>query len=168
MNKEIFIPPDRVWRLRCLLTLPWRMEAEGGGGVVARDRREPRYWWWQSSTTANCRLTSVLPFFPFIPCFPTPFRFLLFISLRSRGCCHFKMACQELQRGETLATLKKESDNLKKKLEVERGKLNDVERKCPELTENNEVLHNFHLTPRRLQKTLPKSQQLVFTIWNTC
>lgn len=40
------------------------------------------------------------------------------------------MACQELQRGETLATLKKESDNLKKKLEVERGKLNDVERKC--------------------------------------
>lgn len=74
------------------------------------------------------------------------------------------MACQELQRGETLATLKKESDNLKKKLEVERGKLNDVERKCPELIENNEVLHNFHLTPRCLPTTLPKSQQLVFTI----
>lgn len=82
------------------------------------------------------------------------------------------MACQELQKGETLATLKKESDNLKKKLEVERGKLNDVERKCPELTkitnkQTNKVLYSFHLTPRRLLKTLPISQQLVFTTWNT-
>lgn len=39
-----------------------------------------------------------------------------------------KMACQGLQKGETLASLKKESENLKKKLEEERGKLNDVER----------------------------------------
>lgn len=38
-----------------------------------------------------------------------------------------KMACEELQRGETVATLKRESDNLKKKLEQERSKLNDVE-----------------------------------------
>lgn len=37
------------------------------------------------------------------------------------------MACQELQRGETLASLKQESDSLKKKLEEERGKLSDVE-----------------------------------------
>lgn len=41
------------------------------------------------------------------------------------------MACQGLQKGETLHTLKKESESLKKKLEEERNKLNDVERKCP-------------------------------------
>lgn len=38
-----------------------------------------------------------------------------------------QMACRELQSGETLASLKRESDTLKKKLEEERGKLNDVE-----------------------------------------
>ncbi|KAM7406375.1 hypothetical protein PAMP_000754 [Pampus punctatissimus] len=35
------------------------------------------------------------------------------------------MACQGLQRGETLASLMRESDSLKKKLEEERNKLND-------------------------------------------
>ena len=39
-----------------------------------------------------------------------------------------KMACQALQSGESLATLKNESDSLKKKLEEERAKLHDVER----------------------------------------
>ena len=38
-----------------------------------------------------------------------------------------KMACQALQSGESLATLKNESDSLKKKLEEERAKLHDVE-----------------------------------------
>lgn len=40
------------------------------------------------------------------------------------------MACQELQRGETLVSLKKESETLKKKLEEERAKINDVECEC--------------------------------------
>lgn len=40
------------------------------------------------------------------------------------------MACQGLQKGETLQTLKRESENLKKKLDEERNKLNDVECKC--------------------------------------
>lgn len=38
-----------------------------------------------------------------------------------------KMACQGLQKGETLESLKRESETLKKKLEEERNKLNDVE-----------------------------------------
>lgn len=58
-----------------------------------------------------------------------------------RGRCPSKMACEELQRGETLATLKKESESLKKKLEVERSKLNDVERKSPALTRKTTVTH---------------------------
>lgn len=41
------------------------------------------------------------------------------------------MAYEGLQRGETADTLKRESEDLKKKLEEERNKLNDVERKCP-------------------------------------
>lgn len=40
-----------------------------------------------------------------------------------------QMACQGLQKGETLQTLKQESESLKKKLGEERNKLNDVERK---------------------------------------
>lgn len=40
------------------------------------------------------------------------------------------MACQGLQKGEALQTLKKESESLKKKLEEERNKLSDVECKC--------------------------------------
>lgn len=47
------------------------------------------------------------------------------------------MACQELQRGETLASLKRESDTLKKKLEEERGKLNDVE--CESIFKSNNL-----------------------------
>lgn len=40
------------------------------------------------------------------------------------------MACQGLQSGESLVSLKTESDALKKKLEEERAKLHDVEREC--------------------------------------
>lgn len=62
-------------------------------------------------------------------CLPLPSPRLCVLLLRSQ------MACQGLQRGETLDSLKRESDNLKKKLEVERGKLTDVERKW--LRQNN-------------------------------
>lgn len=62
-------------------------------------------------------------------CRPFPSPRLCVPVLRSQ------MACQGLQRGETLDSLKRESDNLKKKLEVERGKLTDVERKW--LRQNN-------------------------------
>uniref|UniRef100_A0A3Q2V2I3 Guanine nucleotide binding protein (G protein), beta 5b n=1 Tax=Haplochromis burtoni TaxID=8153 RepID=A0A3Q2V2I3_HAPBU len=41
--------------------------------------------------------------------------------------CVEMMACQGLQKGETLESLKRESETLKKKLEEERNKLNDVE-----------------------------------------
>lgn len=37
------------------------------------------------------------------------------------------MACQGLEKGESVATLKKETETLKAKLEVERAKLHDVE-----------------------------------------
>lgn len=56
------------------------------------------------------------------------------------------MACQGLQKGETLASLSRESDNLKKKLEEERSKLNDVERKCPETLKS--VICHFLLKHR--------------------
>lgn len=55
------------------------------------------------------------------------------------------MAYQELQSGETLATLKRESETLKKKLEVERGRLNDIECKCPELTKKPIIQLTFYL-----------------------
>jgi len=38
------------------------------------------------------------------------------------------MACQALSKGETIQTLKVESESLKAKLEEERAKLHDVER----------------------------------------
>ncbi len=38
------------------------------------------------------------------------------------------MACQALAKGETIQTLKVESETLKVKLEEERAKLHDVER----------------------------------------
>lgn len=41
-----------------------------------------------------------------------------------------EMATQEVQPNETLANLKTESETLKTKLEEERAKLHDVERKC--------------------------------------
>lgn len=41
--------------------------------------------------------------------------------------CVPKMACQGLEQGETVATLKKETEALKTKLETERAKLQDVE-----------------------------------------
>ncbi|KAI3377735.1 hypothetical protein L3Q82_008879 [Scortum barcoo] len=61
-----------------------------------------------------------------------------------------KMACQGLQKGETLASLKRESDNLKKKLEEERGKLNDVE--LHQVAEKVEVLGALSIKTRRVLK----------------
>uniref|UniRef100_A0A8D3ECI3 Guanine nucleotide binding protein (G protein), beta 5b n=1 Tax=Scophthalmus maximus TaxID=52904 RepID=A0A8D3ECI3_SCOMX len=60
------------------------------------------------------------------------------------------MACQGLQKGETLASLKTESDGLKKKLEVERGKLNDVE--LHQVAEKTEVLGALSIKTRRVLK----------------
>uniref|UniRef100_A0A672JLF1 Guanine nucleotide-binding protein subunit beta-5b-like n=1 Tax=Salarias fasciatus TaxID=181472 RepID=A0A672JLF1_SALFA len=60
------------------------------------------------------------------------------------------MACQELQKGESLASLKKESDNLKKKLEEERAKLNDVE--LHQVAEKIEVLGALSIKTRRVLK----------------
>ncbi|XP_076012410.1 guanine nucleotide-binding protein subunit beta-5b-like [Genypterus blacodes] len=64
--------------------------------------------------------------------------------------CVEMMACQGLQRGESLASLKKESDTLKKKLEEERKKLSDVE--LHQVAEKVEVLGAFSLKPRRVLK----------------
>uniref|UniRef100_A0A8P4KFM4 Guanine nucleotide binding protein (G protein), beta 5b n=1 Tax=Dicentrarchus labrax TaxID=13489 RepID=A0A8P4KFM4_DICLA len=60
------------------------------------------------------------------------------------------MACQGLQSGETLASLKKESDSLKKKLEEERGKLNDIE--LHQVAEKVEMLGALSIKTKRLLK----------------
>uniref|UniRef100_A0AAV2LTP4 Uncharacterized protein n=1 Tax=Knipowitschia caucasica TaxID=637954 RepID=A0AAV2LTP4_KNICA len=60
------------------------------------------------------------------------------------------MACQGLQSGESVASLKRECDNLKKKLEQERGKLNDVE--LHQLAEKIEVLGSLSIKTRRVLK----------------
>uniref|UniRef100_A0AAQ5YUS3 Guanine nucleotide binding protein (G protein), beta 5b n=1 Tax=Amphiprion ocellaris TaxID=80972 RepID=A0AAQ5YUS3_AMPOC len=61
-----------------------------------------------------------------------------------------KMACQGLQKGETLATLKKECESLKKKLEEDRGKLNDVE--LHQVAEKVEVVGALSIKTRRVLK----------------
>uniref|UniRef100_A0AAQ6AK28 Guanine nucleotide binding protein (G protein), beta 5b n=1 Tax=Amphiprion ocellaris TaxID=80972 RepID=A0AAQ6AK28_AMPOC len=60
------------------------------------------------------------------------------------------MACQGLQKGETLATLKKECESLKKKLEEDRGKLNDVE--LHQVAEKVEVVGALSIKTRRVLK----------------
>uniref|UniRef100_A0A7N6APR4 G protein subunit beta 5 n=1 Tax=Anabas testudineus TaxID=64144 RepID=A0A7N6APR4_ANATE len=60
------------------------------------------------------------------------------------------MACEALQKGETLQTLKAESENLKKKLEEERNKLTDVE--LHQLAEKIEVVGALSIKTRRLLK----------------
>ncbi|XP_053172464.1 guanine nucleotide-binding protein subunit beta-5b [Scomber japonicus] len=64
--------------------------------------------------------------------------------------CVEMMACQGLQKGETLASLSRESDNLKKKLEEERSKLNDVE--LHQVAEKIEVLSALNVKTRRVLK----------------
>ncbi|XP_051236269.1 guanine nucleotide-binding protein subunit beta-5b [Dicentrarchus labrax] len=64
--------------------------------------------------------------------------------------CMEVMACQGLQSGETLASLKKESDSLKKKLEEERGKLNDIE--LHQVAEKVEMLGALSIKTKRLLK----------------
>uniref|UniRef100_A0A3Q1GMA3 G protein subunit beta 5 n=1 Tax=Acanthochromis polyacanthus TaxID=80966 RepID=A0A3Q1GMA3_9TELE len=64
--------------------------------------------------------------------------------------CVEVMACQGLQKGETLATLKKECESLKKKLEEDRGKLNDVE--LQQVAEKVEVVGALSIKTRRVLK----------------
>ncbi|XP_022598058.1 guanine nucleotide-binding protein subunit beta-5b-like [Seriola dumerili] len=64
--------------------------------------------------------------------------------------CVEVMACQGLQKGETLATLKRESESLKKKLEEERCKLSDVE--LHQVAEKIEVLGALSIKTRRVLK----------------
>uniref|UniRef100_I3J364 Guanine nucleotide binding protein (G protein), beta 5b n=2 Tax=Oreochromis niloticus TaxID=8128 RepID=I3J364_ORENI len=64
--------------------------------------------------------------------------------------CVEMMACQGLQKGETLESLKRESETLKKKLEEERNKLNDVE--LHQVAEKVEVLSALSIKTRRVLK----------------
>uniref|UniRef100_A0A3Q3B178 G protein subunit beta 5 n=1 Tax=Kryptolebias marmoratus TaxID=37003 RepID=A0A3Q3B178_KRYMA len=64
--------------------------------------------------------------------------------------CVEMMACQGLQSGETLTSLKKESENLKKKLEEERGKLTDVE--LHQVAEKVEAVAALSIKTRRVLK----------------
>ncbi|XP_020514096.1 guanine nucleotide-binding protein subunit beta-5b isoform X1 [Labrus bergylta] len=74
-----------------------------------------------------------------------------FVCVFFGGCCFLpKMACKGLQRGETLTSLKNESESLKKKLEEERVKLNDVE--LHQVAEKIEVLGALSLKTRRVLK----------------
>uniref|UniRef100_A0A665VTM6 Guanine nucleotide binding protein (G protein), beta 5b n=1 Tax=Echeneis naucrates TaxID=173247 RepID=A0A665VTM6_ECHNA len=64
--------------------------------------------------------------------------------------CVEMMACQGLQKGETLSSLQLESESLKKKLEEERNKLNDVE--LHQVAEKIEVLGALSIKTRRVLK----------------
>lgn len=64
--------------------------------------------------------------------------------------CVEMMACQGPDKGENLATLKNESDTLKKKLEEEREKLHDVE--LNKVAEKVEGLGAFTMKTRRILK----------------
>ncbi|MEQ2314383.1 Guanine nucleotide-binding protein subunit beta-5b, partial [Ameca splendens] len=77
----------------------------------------------------------------------------IYIKSEAINYCSFcveMMACQGLQKGETLASLKKESENLKKKLEEERGKLNDIE--LHQVAEKVEAVAALSLKTRRVLK----------------
>uniref|UniRef100_A0AAR2JBW7 G protein subunit beta 5 n=1 Tax=Pygocentrus nattereri TaxID=42514 RepID=A0AAR2JBW7_PYGNA len=60
------------------------------------------------------------------------------------------MACQGLAKGETVSTLRAESENLKAKLEEERAKLHDVE--LHQVAEKVETLGQFVIKTRRTLK----------------
>uniref|UniRef100_A0A8C6UX37 Guanine nucleotide binding protein (G protein), beta 5b n=1 Tax=Neogobius melanostomus TaxID=47308 RepID=A0A8C6UX37_9GOBI len=64
--------------------------------------------------------------------------------------CVELMACQGLQSGESVASLKRECESLKKKLEEERGKLNDVE--LHQVADKIEVLGALAIKTRRVLK----------------
>uniref|UniRef100_A0A667WLD0 G protein subunit beta 5 n=1 Tax=Myripristis murdjan TaxID=586833 RepID=A0A667WLD0_9TELE len=64
--------------------------------------------------------------------------------------CVEMMACQGLLKGETLASLKNESESLKKKLEEERAKLHDVE--LHQVAEKIEVVSALSIKTRRVLK----------------
>ncbi|ROJ25294.1 Guanine nucleotide-binding protein subunit beta-5b, partial [Anabarilius grahami] len=64
--------------------------------------------------------------------------------------CVEMMACQGLAKGETIHTLKAESESLKSKLEEERAKLHDVE--LHQVAEKMEALGQFVMKTRRTLK----------------
>uniref|UniRef100_A0AAR2JY43 G protein subunit beta 5 n=1 Tax=Pygocentrus nattereri TaxID=42514 RepID=A0AAR2JY43_PYGNA len=64
--------------------------------------------------------------------------------------CVELMACQGLAKGETVSTLRAESENLKAKLEEERAKLHDVE--LHQVAEKVETLGQFVIKTRRTLK----------------
>ncbi|XP_034042781.1 guanine nucleotide-binding protein subunit beta-5b [Thalassophryne amazonica] len=64
--------------------------------------------------------------------------------------CVEMMACQELQKGENLSTLKNECESLKKKLEEERKKLSDVE--LHQVAEKVEAVGALNIKTRRVLK----------------
>ncbi|XP_037613836.1 guanine nucleotide-binding protein subunit beta-5b [Sebastes umbrosus] len=77
----------------------------------------------------------------------------IYIKSEAINYCSFcveLMACQGLTAGESVASLKRESDNLKKKLEEERGKLNDIE--LNQVAEKIEVLGALSIKTRRVLK----------------
>ncbi|XP_061880439.1 guanine nucleotide-binding protein subunit beta-5b-like [Entelurus aequoreus] len=77
----------------------------------------------------------------------------IYIKTEAINYCSFcveKMACQGLQAGESLASLKRESESLKKKLDEERNKLNDVE--LNKVAEKVEVLSALAIKTRRVLK----------------
>ncbi|CAG5852957.1 unnamed protein product [Menidia menidia] len=77
----------------------------------------------------------------------------IYIKSEATNYCSFcmeVMACQGLTKGESLASLKKESDSLKKKLEEERGKLNDVE--LHQVAEKVELVGALSIKTRRVLK----------------
>ncbi|KAL2088780.1 hypothetical protein ACEWY4_015679 [Coilia grayii] len=64
--------------------------------------------------------------------------------------CVELMACQGLEKGETVAALKKETETLKTKLEAERSKLQDVE--LNQLAEKVEAVGQLNIRVRRVLK----------------
>ncbi|XP_061670810.1 guanine nucleotide-binding protein subunit beta-5b [Syngnathoides biaculeatus] len=64
--------------------------------------------------------------------------------------CVEKMACHGLQAGESLASLKRESATLKKKLDEERNKLSDVE--LSKVAEKVEAVSSLSIKTRRVLK----------------
>ncbi|KAK5935004.1 hypothetical protein CgunFtcFv8_020405 [Champsocephalus gunnari] len=77
----------------------------------------------------------------------------IYIKTEAINYCSFcveVMACAGLTAGESVASLKKESETLKKKLEEERGKLSDIE--LNQVAEKVEVLGALAIKTRRVLK----------------
>ncbi|KAA8596048.1 hypothetical protein FQN60_011339, partial [Etheostoma spectabile] len=111
-----------------------------------------RACWWSSA--AMCDQTFVAATFgPCESCGLASPLMNIYIKTEPINYCSFcveVMACQGLQEGETVASLKRESDSLKKKLEEERKKLSDVE--LNQVAEKIEVLGPLSIKTRRVLK----------------